>query len=55
MTLLNKARQNRLVALAVKAELARRKDDAAAQATMFRSRRTSDNMNWAPQPAQRTA
>ena len=53
MTLLIKARQNRLVAIAVKTELAKRKADQAE--LMFRSRRVADNLNHAPLVLQKTA
>lgn len=53
MTLILKARQNRLVALAVKSELAKRK--AAAAQPIFRSRRTADNLNHAPLVLQKIA
>ena len=46
MTILAKARQNRVIALALKAELAKRK--AAAEQPVFRSRRQADNLDHAP-------
>ncbi len=55
MTLLIKARQNRLIAVAVKADRASRKDMAENPAPVFRSRRGPDNLNWAPLPLQHSA
>ena len=53
MTLLIKARQNRLVAIALKTELATRKTDQAQ--VLFRSRRVADNLNHAPLLLKKTA
>lgn len=46
MTMLAKARQNRVIAITLKAELAKRK--AAAEQPVFRSRRQADNLDYAP-------
>lgn len=53
MTLLAKARQNRLVAIAVAAELRKRR--AGAQTPVFKSRREADNLNHAPMPRRQVA
>ncbi|QYK41637.1 MAG: hypothetical protein KF887_00370 [Paracoccaceae bacterium] len=53
MTLLAKARQNRLTAIAVAAELRKRR--AAEAVPAFKSRRTADNLNHAPLAAIRAA
>jgi hypothetical protein len=46
MTLLAKARQNRLIAIAVAAELRKRR--TATELPVFKSRREADNLNRAP-------
>lgn len=53
MTLLAKARQNRVIALALKAELAKRK--AAAAQPVFRSRRQADNLDYPPMSLRKSA
>lgn len=54
MTLLAKARQNRRIALAVRAAL-RAKTSAPAPAPVFRSRREAANLDRAPLAAVRAA